>query len=230
MRIIALPLSALLCLVSSLTVQAQNAPAGISTDIYIPSVLQKGIRAEKARPGDKVNLGLLEAILIGKGVVIPANARLFGHVVEARAATASSESRLSIEVDRAEWSHHDLPLRAFIFGLGVREVHYEAKHSGCGSTEGGPGVPEPELPQPGFAREQGEPACDTQGDLNDQTIGLSNRSELLHLKRETNNRDGSTTLTSRLKNVHLAAGVLIMLHNVPLQGASRSPEIAARGQ
>ncbi len=230
MRTFALPLSALLCLVSCLTVQAQNAPAGMSTDIYIPSVLQKGIRAEKARPGDKVSFALLEAILIGKGIVIPANAHLFGHVVEARAATASSESRLSVEVDRAEWRHHDLPLHAFIHGLGVREVHYEATRSDCDSTGIGPDVPEPEIPQPGFARAQGEPACDMPWDLDDRTIGLTNRSELVHLQRETNNRDGSTTLTSRLKNIHLSAGVLIMLHNVPLQSASRSTEVAARGQ
>lgn len=230
MRTLALPLSALLCLFSSLPTQAQNVTAGSSTDMYIPSILQKGIRAERARPGDKVSLGLLEAILIGGGVVIPANAHLYGHVIEAHAVTASSDSRLSIEVDRAEWSHHELRLHAFIYGLGIREVRYQRKDSDCEPSGMGEGVFEPEIPQQGFAPVGAEPACDTPWEMNDRTISLNNTSELVHLQRETNNRDGSTTLTSRVKNVHLSAGVLIVLHNVPLRTGGTGTEVAAGGQ
>lgn len=215
MRILVRPLSALLFLFSPLAAQAQQVPVQTSTGLYIPSILDGSIRADKAHVGDKVRLEMLEGILVSPGVVIPANAHLYGHVVEAQVLTASSESRLSIEVDRAEWRHHELPLHAFIYGFGIRQVKYDPGRPDCDppGAGGGPsqvGAPEglPEPPQ--------EPACNTPLSVNDGTIDLDNREQLRQLKLETNHHDGSTVLISKTKNIHLSGGALIILRNLPL--------------
>lgn len=219
MRIFALPLSALLFLFSPLPAQAQGVPIEARTDLYIPSVLHGGIRADKAHAGDKVRLEMLEGILVSPGIVIPASAHLYGHVVEARVLTASSESRLSIEVDRAEWRHHELPLHAFIYGFGIRQLKYEPRRPDCDLPGNGGGSSERESSQ-GFGQSPHEPACNTPLTVNDGIINLDDANQLSHLELETNHRNGSTVLISKVKNVHLSGGALIILHNVPLSMAS----------
>lgn len=223
MRILALPLMAVLSLVISPgSALAQQVISGNSTGLSIPAVLHKGIRANKAHAGDKVRFDLLEPISVGQGVVIPATASLYGHVVEARGVSAGSDSRLSIEVDQVVWRDHELPLHAFIYGLGIREVKYGPERSDCDQGSFGDGVPEPK-PVLDFGRLPHEPDCNMPLAVNSETISRDDIAELRHLKLETKRIDGSTTLISSLKNVHLSGGVLIILRNLPSPSTAIPP-------
>jgi hypothetical protein len=207
MRILALPLLALLFLCSSLSAQVESAPAGDpAPDLQIPAVLNKTIRAEKVKPGDEVRLDLVEAILVGHGLVMPEGTHLYGHVLESEPVTASSGSRLSIKVERAEWRHQQLLLHAFISGLGVRKMNLGSTDPQCDASSMMSERAKRRVPT-----SPSQPDCSSRGV--DQSVSMRDYS-LQKLQIRTR-RDGSTTLISREENIHLPGGTLIMLHNVP---------------
>jgi hypothetical protein len=222
MRILALPLSALLFLCSPLLAQVESSPAtgDLAPDLKIPAVLNKTIRAEKVKPGDEVRLDLLEAILVGHGLVMPEGAHLYGHVLESEPLTASSGSRLSIEVERAEWRHQQLPLHAFISGLGVRKMKFEPKDPQCDAPVS---AHKSEAHLPSFPTGSD---CSAPWALDDGNVQTDEyRPQQLKLRTRG---DGSTTLISREKNIHLLSGTLIMLHNVPVASEELRSVAASR--
>src|SRR5271166_4807560 len=80
----------------------------------IPAQLTRTVQADKAHPGDRVEFRTLEAVLAGRDLVIPANARLYGRVLSASPKQDDKNSWLAVVVERAEWKQHSLPLHAFI--------------------------------------------------------------------------------------------------------------------
>ena len=207
MRILALPLLALLFLCSPLLAQVESAPAGDpAPDLQIPAVLNKTIRTEKVRPGDEVRLDLAEAILVGHGLVMPEGTHLYGHILESEPVTASSGSRLSIKVERAEWRHKQMPLHAFISGLGVRKMNLGSTDPQCDASS-----MMSERAQQRVPTSPSQPDCSSRGV--DQSV-LMRDYNLQKLQLRTR-PDGSTTLISKEKNIQLPGGTLIMLHNVP---------------
>jgi hypothetical protein len=225
MRIFVLPLWALLCVVPTLFAQVQRVPARqYSPDLYIPTVLQKTVKVEKIHPGDEIRFGSVEAVLLRDGIVIPAGAHLYGHVMASELLEVSSESRLSIEVDRAEWGHSKVTLHAFISGIGLRrQVVSEQPNSRCGGYD-------PDAQGQSFGPAFLEhPDC-SMGWRQNETVARDVGFKLDELKLLRNLRNGSTMLVSRKKNIHLPGGLLIMLHNVSandsellVQAASKSP-------
>ncbi len=219
MRILVLPLSVLfLSLLSSAQQNSKIVTLAPPDDLYIPAVLDKGVQVEKAHPGDEVRLDVVEAILAGHGVVIPDGAHLYGHVVDSEPLEPSSGSKLAIEVDRAEWRHHELLLHAFVSGLGTRRVVREASDDSSCEIAHSPAVAEPI----GAGRESHGFAPAFAGDedsclwkQNNAVVMDERGGGLKDVMLEVHRKDGSTAFVSGKRNIHLPGGLLIMLHNVP---------------
>lgn len=221
MRSYVLPLAVLvfLCLPGIGQVESKLASNSSPQDMFIPATLGKGLHAERIHPGDEVRFEVVEAVLAGKGVVIPEGAQLYGHVLASEPLEEPSPSRLAIQIDRAKWRHKWFPLRAFISGLGIRrELNRQATDSRCaffadvaareGANGNGMVRHSPEMPED-------EDDC-RMAWMRRNTIAATDREYALQeVKLETNQRDGSTALVSRKKNIYLPGGLLIMLHNVP---------------
>lgn len=223
MRTLVLPLSALLCALPSLFAQVQSIPGGhYSSDLYIPTILQNTIKVEKVRAGDEVRFESAEAVLLHDGLVIPKGAKLYGHVRQSEAVESSAESRLSIEIDRAEWRHNQTLLHAFISGVGLRrQVVNQPTNTRCRGYD-----PDAQVRSQGptFPR---QPDC-SMGWLQNQTVVRDIDFKLEELRLRTNLRDGSTTLISAKKNIHLPGGLLVMLHNVPVKNQEPAVEAESR--
>ncbi len=85
-----------------------------SGKLSIPAQLTKAVRADKAHAGDPVEFRTLEPVLVGKGLVMPANTSLHGRVLGASPKQDGKNSWLALVVERAEWTQHSLPLHAFV--------------------------------------------------------------------------------------------------------------------
>src|SRR6516162_1914043 len=115
MRIAFIPLLAAAA-VLSLAQELSVATAEAAANLAIPAQLNTTIRADKAHVGDLVRFKTIEPVLVGKGVIIPSNAHLYGHVLGAAPKQAQTPSWISVVVDRVEWKEHRLLLHAFISG------------------------------------------------------------------------------------------------------------------
>ena len=103
-------------MLAAVLVQAQQEvpsprPGG---ELTIPAELTTTVRAENARRGDQVEFRTLEPVLLGNGLVMPANARLVGRIVGAAPRQGDKPSWLVLLVERAEWKQTSVPLHAFI--------------------------------------------------------------------------------------------------------------------
>lgn len=214
MRTWALPLLSL-SLVAALAGQEKaTASASVANHLNIPVELSKAIKAEKARPGDEVRLRMAEPVLVGKGIVIPGNAKLFGHVLHASGAENGRHSHLAIIVERAEWKHNVLKLRAFIAGFAVKKQKQVTNNGQeCGSPS--------QSPPAGFRRRrkplQQTMNSDTEFDGcengEEQAALLRNNMKFLsQIRMMQDQRDGHTILVSD-KNIHLPSGMLLILEN-----------------
>jgi hypothetical protein len=205
---LALPL---LVVASAITLTGQAVPSEVIplNNLTIPVELNKGIKADKAHPGDEVHLRMAEAVLAGKGVVIPDGAKLYGHILRASPAKDGKHSHLSIMIERAEWKGHTLPLHAFVVGWGRRR-RVVMGANGCG--------PEPTDNSPrrirggttaGITTSAGPTDCD------DASKSYSFGSDYLAsgINIFKNPRSGATVLVSS-KNIHLPGGMLLLLRNV----------------
>src|SRR5271167_3196295 len=92
---------------------ADTNPAS-SGKLSIPAQLTRTVRADKVHAGDPVEFRTLEAVLVGKGMVMPANTSLHGRVLGASPKQEGKNSWLALVVERADWKQHSLPLHAFV--------------------------------------------------------------------------------------------------------------------
>jgi len=211
MRTRVLPLLAFL---SALPLSAQESSTFSATDVLkdlkIPVELNHSVKSDKVHPGDTVKFHMAEAILVGKGVVIPANAKLYGHVARSGLGRTGKHYVLSLVLDRAEWRDHVLTLNAYVSGWGKRKT--VASSSDCDLT-----VPSSRGRGPLTQTMKGTSTLpDDCGKTND-TADLFERSFSLAMSEVEifhNPRDGSTVLVSS-KNIHLPGGILLMFQNVP---------------
>jgi len=76
---------ALLIFTALLAPAQQPASSNLASSgkLTIPAQLTKTVRADKARAGDPVEFRTLEAVLVSKDVVMPANTSLHGRVLGA---------------------------------------------------------------------------------------------------------------------------------------------------
>ncbi len=222
MRKWALPLLALL-LVPFVAAQETLSPLDSLNlnGFKIPAELNKSIKAEKAKPGDRLEFRIAEPILAGKGMVIPKDAKLYGSVLRAVAAEDGRDSRLSIVMERAEWKGHVLALRAFITGWGRRQRRQKTGLD-CMPQQSAPSFRSRKSPLP--MSSSPDSSLDPCGDYNmDQEDPTAHAMDLLiaSIQLYKNNIDGHTVLVSK-KNIHLPAGMLLMFSN------ETEPETTAR--
>lgn len=126
-----------LLLVSSLlnlaTVFAQEVT--VRSDTTFPVELRHTIRASSAKAGDPVELRLLEPVLIGDGIVVPANASLLGDVVFARSGEVDTpHSMLRIRVQTLRWPRGEVRLNAVVGGIYFARSSYVFKSPGPKTT------------------------------------------------------------------------------------------------
>jgi hypothetical protein len=221
MRTISIVLLAFLALLAS----AQQPAAGnlaSSSKLSIPAELTKAVRADKAHPGDPVELRTLEAVLVSKDLVMPANALLHGRVLSASPKQEGKNSWLALVVERAEWKQHSLPLRAFV----VAQIAISAANS-QGSSD--PGIAGNSTANPRTMRQN--PRAGVQADpmlsnvikppqdaaATGQELGTKHPSlENVGILRD---KDGTPFLVSSKTTVKLPAGLLLMLKNEPAGGS-----------
>jgi hypothetical protein len=93
---------------------AQELPS-IKQDTTFPVELRQTIHSNSAKIGDPVEFRTLEAVLIGNGIVVPADALLLGKVEEVQTRTSSyPDSLLGIRIHTLRWQKGELPLNAVV--------------------------------------------------------------------------------------------------------------------
>lgn len=226
MRNLVLPLLALL---SALPLSAQEkstfSTIDVLKDLKIPVELAQTVKSDKVHPGDTVKFHMAEPILVGKGVVIPANAKLYGHVVRSGLGRSGTRYVLSLVLDRAEWKEHVLALNAYVSGWGRRK-RIDSLTADCSPTMPSSRGRRDPLASTNKGTSTLPPDCersDTNDDLFDKSFSLAMSGvEIYH-----NPRDGSTVLVSS-KNIHLPGGILLMFRNIdqPSMTATGAPSTA----
>jgi hypothetical protein len=82
---------------------------------FILVELSDSLNAKKLKPGDKVKAQVAQDVLAHGRVIIPAEAKLVGHVTEASPRNENAESRLGLVFDKVLLKHHqELNLRAVV--------------------------------------------------------------------------------------------------------------------
>jgi hypothetical protein len=206
--------------------QAHN-PESAGT-MSIPAQLTKTVQADKAHPGDTVEFRTLEAVLAGKDLVIPANARLYGRVLSAAPKQDNKNSWLAVVVERAEWKQRSLPLRAFIaaqIAISSTNNQNAANPGIAGNTTSNP----QQTPrQNARVMAQSDPSLSTLiKSPQDATVTgqdqVGPKYPVLENVSLFRGKNGTTYLLSSKSNVKLPAGVLLMLKNEPV-GSSETTE------
>src|SRR4029077_2389381 len=117
--------------------QAQSSsqfPAGT----IIPAELSKSVDAKKAKVGDKIEAKVPADLLSHGKIVIPKNAKIIGHVTEAKAHSKESPySMVGITFDRISMKDgHDVPIQAAVQAI-ARPLQSAALSSSSASDSGG---------------------------------------------------------------------------------------------
>lgn len=82
---------------------------------FILVELSDSLNAKKLKPGDKVKAQVAQDVLARGRIIIPAEAKLLGHVTEATARSENAESRLGLVFDKILLKHHqELDIRAVV--------------------------------------------------------------------------------------------------------------------
>jgi len=215
----------LLTFASSLTPAQQPAAGDLVAlnKLSIPAQLSKTVRADKAHPGDPVELRTLEAVLVSNGLVIPANTVLRGRVLSARPKQEGKNSWVAFVVERAEWKQHSLPLRAFVAAqITMKSASNQSPSSGNAATPAASPPPMRQsvrmrVPDPNHSyitRAQQDAMTTNQDELG------ANHHYTLEDVGMLRAKDGTTYLVSSKTTVKLPAGLMLVLKNEP----AASPE------
>jgi hypothetical protein len=117
----------------------------VAPGVIIPAELSKSIDAKKAKTGDKVEAKTAIDLLSHGQIVIPRNAKIEGHVTNAKAHSKQSpDSMVGIVFDKITTKDgRDLPLQAEVQAIG-RPL--QAAPSAYQPMAGGPSAPAPSAP------------------------------------------------------------------------------------
>jgi hypothetical protein len=203
MRTFVLPLLALLLPISLLS-QENRSPSDVTAPdgLTIPVELTKSIKADKAQPGDAVQLQMAEAILAGNGLVVPAKARLSGRILSAGSKDGDRPSFLSLLVERVEWSGHVLRLHAFVSGWGMKRVFDKAADCVLQMK-----------PVPRGSPNAFVTICNSRSGEHYEPAHWSHKQLMGEISIQRNQANDSSVLSSK-KNIRLPRGLLLMLQNV----------------
>ena len=194
--------------------QHSNTSAYPVGGVSIPAELTSTVRAERVHSGDRVEFRTLQAVLISRGLVMPANTRLSGRIVGVAPLEEGKPSWLVLLVERGEWKNQSIPLHAFIAAqISVLQSQV--------ATDGGTMERDPRR----AARESARAAATNGADVSSgtqfpgdsrSTAGTSGPPPA-QLKDLLIARDakGTTYLISQHTNVKLPGGTLFRLQNEP---------------
>lgn len=113
-----------------------NSSVVISPGVTIPVTLKHKLDAGKAKAGDIIKMELVESIAGTGSSVIPSGAKVYGRVVGATRLDAGGESRVAVLIDRMEWKHVVVPVRAVVTGFGaLRVVMQDGQERICAEVE-----------------------------------------------------------------------------------------------
>ncbi len=194
----------------------------------IPAQLTRTVQADKAHPGDIVEFRTLEAVLAGKDLVIPANARLYGRVLSAAPRQENKNSWLAVVVERAEWKQGSLPLHAFIAAQIAISTTNNQRSAAPGTAENTTSNLRRAPRQNARVMAESDPSLSTLiKSPQDATETPQDQAGPKHPMLENvglfRDNKGTTYLLSSKANVKLPAGVLLMLKNEP-DGSSETTE------
>ncbi len=217
------PSIALLLFIALLAPAQQQPAAGSSPfagKISIPVQLLKTVRADRAHPGDQVEFRTLEAVLVGKDLVMPADSALYGRVVSANPKQNDKNSWLVVVVERAKWKEHTLPLHAFVSAQ-IALTEPKSPRAGEPATGNDTSL------NRRTARQAARTSAMTDPTLSNLIRTPQDASEAAREESRTKypslenvgilrDKDGTTYLVSSKSTVKLPAGVLLMLSNEPV--------------
>ena len=222
MRILLLPLlaaTAVCCVAEQPTLNIEIPP-----NLSIPAQLKTTIKAEKAKAGDVVHFSTIEAVLVSKGVIMPANTKLYGRVLGAAPKQGEAPSYISVVVERAEWKQHSIPLHAFILSQVAASVPVEAAvdTSAPNPTDDSRVMRRRRRDTP-----QDDPRNTLASNRQADTVAWNNQVNMqapfLKDVKMARKKNGITVLFSEKRNLKLEGGLRFMLQNVSVQAEVANP-------
>ncbi|HYK48105.1 MAG TPA: hypothetical protein VEU94_00150 [Terriglobales bacterium] len=213
---------------------AQQAPAGnqLAAGTIISVELSKTLDAKKVKANDKIEARTAMDLLSHGQIIIPRNAKVIGHVTEAKAHTKQSpDSVVGISFDRVLMKDgRELPLQAAVQAIG-RPLQTSLPVAGDDSMGSSPnGIPSAAQAQRGTVSgaasptppsyPSGYPSRGASGTSQDQTgpVGTSvsplgsTSQGVVGMRGLSLNSSGATSvLSSNTDNVHLDSGSQLIL-------------------
>jgi len=197
----------------------EPAASTLAEGATLPVVLKQKIDTAKIREGEIVNFELLSPVIVNREVVIPANAKIYGRVLEARPFATNSFSTLAVAIESITWKRQSLPLHAHLSGFGKLKVTYYGKKYSCDQNLSDAFRPPPR----GASRnEQGRQApasapksvfSETQCD----SIAASNETDVQKLSHirlyRTNSKAVPVAFGSTKRDIVLKKGTLLVIRN-----------------
>jgi hypothetical protein len=193
--------------------------------VSIPAELSTTIKAESVHRGDPVVFRTIEPVLIGSGLVMPANSKLAGRIVGAAPRQGDKPSWLVLLVERGEWKNQSVPLHAYISAqISISKLPNQPSQTGDDTTT-------PINPRRA-GRESGRVAAANGVDISsstrlpqdsrsaDQSPTTSGQAVPLKDLSIVRDQDGIAYLFSTHSNVKLPSGTLFVLQNEPATDAS----------
>ena len=219
----------LLLVISTVMAQAQvqrnvSGPPTVG-EVSIPAELKTTVKAENAHRGDPVEFRTLEAQLIAKGVVMPANAKLTGRIVGAAPQQADKPSWLVLLVERAEWKEASIPLHAFItrqLAISVNQLNSQNTEAMTNSNSRRVGRESARAAvHDGIDNSSSTRMPQDAKEVSPQAAGT--KTQPIKDLRIVRDKDGIAYLFSANSNVKLPSGTLFVLQNQPPQTPAARP-------
>jgi hypothetical protein len=183
--------------------------------VSIPAELRTDVRADRVRRGDTVELRSVEPVLLGNGIVMPANAKLSGRIVGAAPLQGDKPSWLVLLIEKAEWKGQSVALHAFISRqIKVGETTANSSQNSDAASSN--------TPLRRTIRMNGRVSVENGADMSTtpmpQDAGSTQpatqpRPLLAKDVRIVTDSDGIVYLFSARENVHLPTGVLLVVQN-----------------
>jgi hypothetical protein len=212
---------------------AQQAPAGnqLAAGTIIPVELSKTLDAKKVKANDKIEARTAMDLLSHGQIIIPRNAKVIGHVTEAKAHSKQSpDSVVGISFDRVLMKDgRELPLQAAVQAIGrplqtslpvAGDDSMGSSPSGMPSaaqaqrgTMSGAASPSPPSYPGGYPSRGGAASPDPTGPAGTSVSPLGSTSQgVVGMRGLSLNSSGSTSvLSSNTDNVHLDSGSQLIL-------------------
>jgi len=203
---------------------AQSEPsATLAVGTLLNAELNSSVDSRKAKVGDPVTAHTTEAVKLNGVTVIPRNAKLVGHVVEASArATGDAGSALTLQFDKAVVKKgEEIPLKVVIQAMAAAPRYSSEpspdpneRSSGSAAAEGSP--MKTQRPPAGSATPAGGApgtvgaGVDAAGRLTPDSHGVIGM-EGLHLATDPSSATHGSLITTSGKSVLLESGTRILL-------------------